>query len=249
VDLPQKTPAGTAEFPHGLSYRIFKTPPSAAQARGLLAESLDLAALIRSRPLPAGTDFFTRHTLAYWPSALNNLGVEAQRLGLNDEAVRIYRLALRAAPWLSESWNNWGNAAIALGDAGAAAGCYEASLRERPAPQVVYNLGRAYLISGRFEAAQAQFRKAIAAADIIDAHNDLGLIYLRSGKTDDAVREWLGVLQRNPGYAAAYYNLALAFQHLGRKEDAIRALARYRTLVGDAAGRRDVETWMQGLKK
>ena len=249
VDLPQKIPQGTFGFPAGLAYRILRAPPTAEQARAMLASSLQQAEFIRGRPLSDKTDFFTRHTLAYWPSSLNNLGVEAQRLGLDAEAGRVYRLALRAGPWLSESWNNWGNAAVSLGDPAAAIGCYEASLRERYAPQVVYNLGRACLLAGRFEAAEEQFKKVIAAANLIDAHNDLGLLYLRTGRVEEAVREWMEVLQRDPRYAAAYYNLALAFQRLGRKQDAVRALAQYQALAGSPAERREARSWMQRLQK
>ncbi|MBI5244468.1 MAG: DUF2723 domain-containing protein [Elusimicrobia bacterium] len=249
VDLPQKTPAGTTSFPSGLSYKLFMEPPRGAEVRGLLEQSLRLAKLLRYRPGPLRADFFTRHTLAYWPSALNNLGIEAQRLGLNAEAVSIYKSALAAAPWLSESWNNWGNAAIALGDPLAAVGCYQASLREKPAAQVVYNQGRAWLLAGRFAEAEERFRKAIAEADLVDAHNDLGLVHLRSGRAEEAVREWLGVLDRNPRYSVAYYNLALGFERLGREQDALRALEAYRGFLENPAEIREAESWMRKLKK
>ncbi|HAH07807.1 MAG TPA: hypothetical protein DCM05_15005 [Elusimicrobia bacterium] len=249
VDLPQKTPSGASAFPVGLAYRLSVAPPGREDARALLSESLTLRELLRLPSPPLRADFFTRHTLAYWPSALNNLGVEAQRLGLPAEAARIYRRALSAGPWLSESWNNWGNAALSLDDARAAEGCYLASLRERPSPQVVYNLGRAYFLAGRFSEAEGRFRQAIAEAGLVDAHNDLGLVLLRQGRTDEAVREWLGVLARKPSYAAAYYNLALAFERMGRKAEALKALAAYRELVPDPALRRETDRWMEKLKK
>lgn len=68
----------------------------------------------------------------------------------------------------------------------------------------LYEKGLGALYSGHFESAIASFRELLA----VDARNALARYYLgdaflRSGKTDDAVREWTAALAYDPEYAPA----------------------------------------------
>ncbi|MFA6029515.1 MAG: DUF2723 domain-containing protein [Elusimicrobiota bacterium] len=246
ADLPQKAPNGLRAFPLGLSYRLSPATPTPAESARLVEESLRLHALLRRHPAPAREDFFSRHTSAYWASALNNLGIEVQRSGRDAEAGRVYLRALSIGPWLPEAWNNRGNAALAGGDLAAAEGCYRASLRERESSQVRYNLGRALLLGARYPEAEAVFSEA-AKAGVVDAANDLGLVYLRTGRAEDAVAQWLRLLDRAPRYPNAYYNLSLAYAKLGDRARARAALEAYRSLETDPSARAEAESMLQRL--
>ena len=246
LDLPQKTPGGCRTFPVGLAYRL--SPDGAAvDGRALLARAQALWELSRVRPVPPDSDFFSRHTLAYWASALNNLGIEAQRLGDPRLAQALYRRSLVLVPELAEAWNNMGNAAVDLKDYGAAEGCYLASLRLKPAPQGTYNLGRAYLLAGRFAEAERAFAQA-ADAGSLEALNDLGLVLMRTGRTEEAVEKWLSILRRQEDYLLAYYNLGIAYEALGRRDRAAAAVRVYARLAGDPDERRGAGAWLQRLE-
>ena len=84
----------------------------------------------------------------------------------------------------------------------------------------------------------------------MDAHNDLGLVLLRTGRVEDAVRAWSYVVEKkDPSYAPAYYNLGLAYEKSGRMEDARHAVGLYASLTPDAEERRRAVLWMERLKK
>lgn len=247
LDLPQKTPEGRWAVPEGLAYRLLEGPASAAERRERLARAESAARRARMRRPPARAGFFTRHAAAYWASALNNVAIEAQSLGMTEEAVRFYRLSLAYLP-LPEAFNNLGNALLARGDAAGAEGCYLASLRLRESAQAAYNLGRVKLVSGRLEEAEASFLRALRTAYLPDAANDLGLAYLRAGRVERALAQWQDVLSRAPGYAPAYYNLGLGYEKLGDRRKAWESVFVYRELAREPADKEEATRWMARLK-
>jgi tetratricopeptide (TPR) repeat protein len=249
LDLPQKAPFGHASFPMGAAYRMLRAPPSPAEARALLELSVRLSPLIWLRPPAPAADFFTRHAAAYWPSALNNLGIQAQSAGMPGLAVELYRRGLSFMPDLAEAWNNLGNTLLGLNDLVGAEGCYRQSVRLKPSPQVVYNLGRVYLLAGRFDEAEAQLRRSIREGGPPDARNDLGLVFLRRGQAQEAAANWLALARDLPGYALAYFNLGIAYERLGDKQRAILAVQTYEELVADPAEKRAARDWLGRLEK
>ena len=56
-------------------------------------------------------------------------------------------------------------------------------------------------------------------------HNDLGVLYEREGRLDDAARQYNLAILKDPGFAKAYVNLGNARRKQGRNEE---ALVRYR---------------------
>ncbi|MFH1724115.1 MAG: DUF2723 domain-containing protein [Elusimicrobiota bacterium] len=249
LDLPQKAPSGYAAYPAGLAYRLLPKAPEGEERDRLFAHAERMGRLTRIRPSPAGTGFFTRHTAAYWSSSLNNLGIQAQRLGRPREAISLYKRALRVMPWLPEAWNNWGNTALSLGELEDAEGCYRQSIRQKPAPQVLYNLGRVFLLGERYDAADRQFRLAIAAGAPVEARNDLGLVFLRTGRAREAVEQFMGVARDFPAYPLTYYNLGIAYERLGEGERARAAVEAYEQLARDPEDKRAARLWMKRLQK
>ena len=84
----------------------------------------------------------------------------------------------------------------------------------------------------------------------MDAHNDLGLVLLRTGRAEEALRAWTYVVEKkDPAYAPAYFNLGLAYEQMGRAEAARRAVGVYASLAADPAERRQAIDWMERLKK
>jgi tetratricopeptide (TPR) repeat protein len=128
------------------------------------------------------------HALAFdpdLPEALNGLGIVARTRDDLDGALRRFERAVRIAPDFAE-----GHA----------------------------NLGEALLAKGRLDAALHEFERALAIdPDLADARQNLARALLRSGLADAARRpaawararrEYLHLLESEPGRAAAHHDLA-----------------------------------------
>jgi tetratricopeptide (TPR) repeat protein len=136
------------------------------------------------------------------PEALNGLGIVARTREDLDGALRRFERAVRIAPDFAE-----GHA----------------------------NLGEALLAKGRLDAAVHELERALAIdPDLADARQNLARALLRSGLSDAARRpaawararrEYLHLLESEPGRAAAHHDLAYMDFVEGRFE---RAEASYR---------------------
>ena len=81
--------------------------------------------------------------------------------------------------------------------------------------------GLAAMERGDFEAAQAFFAEADEMLPInSDAKNNLGVLYLRTGRIAEAQELWRQVVRTDPEYAIAYINLGFAAISLGEPEEA-----------------------------
>jgi len=110
-------------------------------------------------------------------------------------------------------------------------------------PAVFFMLGRASADTKMDEAAEENFRLAVAALEK-QADKDVpltvrcllarGAALRRLGDSDKAVAEWQKALKLNPKNAAAHYNLGLVYTEDPKQQDAaIEALRKYITLGGD----------------
>lgn len=134
----------------------------------------------------------------------------------------------------------WFEQAVALeaADAAAAQRAYEEVLAVDPAHcGAATNLGRLLHESDRLDAAERVYRAGLAACGS-DAllHYNLGVLLEDTGRTDEAVHAYEHALADDAGLADCHYNLARLYQAQGRQKDAIRHLAQYRRLSGEAPG-------------
>jgi type IV pilus biogenesis/stability protein PilW len=114
-------------------------------------------------------------------------------------------------------------------------GNYQAALIElrkaerfRPRdPRIHSALGLAYFYAQRYDDAEGAYRKALSLQrDYSEAHMNLGALYARQGKCDQAIAEFRDALE-NPFYATpakAYHNIGLCQRLLGEIEEAERSL-------------------------
>jgi len=92
-------------------------------------------------------------------------------------------------------------------------------------------LGEAERDLGEYEAAAADYRRALAAAapnsSAYDAvlRNDLGLVAVRAGRPEEAVTEFQTALALDPTFAAAAVNLGNALATIGRLPEAAERFA------------------------
>jgi tetratricopeptide (TPR) repeat protein len=87
------------------------------------------------------------------------------------------------------------------------------------------NLGVAFYRTSMFDEAHREFKRVVELrGEDINAEFHLGLIALRQGRLEDAVRTFRGCATRPGGSSAALVNLAYALERAGRIDEARAAL-------------------------
>jgi tetratricopeptide (TPR) repeat protein len=115
-------------------------------------------------------------------------------------------------------------------DAAAAIALYRQCLAAEPghaAAQV--NCARLLQESGDWEEAERLYR-GVGSADPHALYN-LGVLFEDTGRFAAAIDSYLAVIQADPGFAEAHYNLARLYEIQGNTPHMIRHLRQYRTLV------------------
>jgi eukaryotic-like serine/threonine-protein kinase len=165
----------------------------------------------------------------------NNRGLALYNVGLVDEAIWVYRKALRSGPVFIEQHksrlatvhNNLGVAYDARGDIDMAIGEYKEALSLDPDLADAHNnLGTAFRAKGLTDEAIVEYRRALGLKhDHAMARHNLGLSYACRGEYEDAIREYKEAIRLKPGFVEARINLGLAFAMQGRLD---RAIIEYR---------------------
>jgi len=143
-------------------------------------------------------------------------------------------------------------ARVQSGDAAALAdlGKFSAAHPDLAGPLVTLGLERA---RAGDEAAAADYlqRATTVCTRCGPAWSELGVLSRRQGRFADAERAYLRAIELQPGYAPAYYNLAVLYElYIPRPELALENYERYLQLGGDGAGADgDVEKWAVDLRR
>lgn len=206
-----------------------RLPKSVRTAFSLLA--LVACALVTTKQLRHWRDseVLFRHALAVTknnPVAAHNLGSYLLKRGEVQEAVGLFKDALRYDPDFLEVYNNLGAALIQMGDAETAITYLNILVEAAPNHAKAHdNLGIAFAKMGRLDEAAAQFRQAIRyQPGHADTHFNLGNVLALQHKLDDALREFAETLRLQPDHAWAHLNMGSALAELGRRDEAIAHL-------------------------
>jgi tetratricopeptide (TPR) repeat protein len=96
------------------------------------------------------------------------------------------------------------------------------------------NLAIAFYKTGMLREAMAELERLLELApDDLSAHFYTALIELRAERPMSAIRRLRELVERGGRWGAAFHNLALALEQLGRMDDALLALDRAQALLGD----------------
>ncbi|MFZ3071667.1 MAG: tetratricopeptide repeat protein [Thermodesulfobacteriota bacterium] len=139
--------------------------------------------------------------------AHKNLGVAYERLGRLDEAIKEFGVALSFEPDYEEKRHyaeihyNRGNAYAKKGLYDKAIEDYEFTLKVISGHvQARNNLALSNLELGRLDAAEDELKKAIAFyPDYVDAHYNIGLVYVKKGMPEEALAHFEKALALDPG--------------------------------------------------
>lgn len=242
-ELPVKFPAGYKTYPYGLMYGLesgFIPSFSAAPFEHYV---------FRDDPGAGGNyDFFTGQVISYYSAGRNNLGLALSGAGRFDAARMEYKRALAYDPGLAPAKNNMGTLEYSLGNYGAAEGWFSAILADSPDDaSALYNIGLTFKAEGKYDDALRSFRRAWEKRGSPDAGNELGLLLLGAGKTEEAAGVFGGVVKAHPGYAFAYYNMGLALKQAGRFAESRSYFEKYLGATADPREREEVIRMIRSL--
>src|SRR5262249_252329 len=73
---------------------------------------------------------------------------------------------------------------------------------------------------GDFAEAESQYRLALPGRATAETHNGLGYVLAHQGRDEEAVAEFRKAIDIDPKFTPAYNNLAEAYEHQNKREDA-----------------------------
>jgi len=104
----------------------------------------------------------------------------------------------------------------------AAVRMYEMALRFDPEHiDAMNNLAMMYFHAGNYDDALDIIQKAVAKGDNADCEYNLGSIYLEKNQPDNALQSFLKAVSMRPNDAAIFNNMALTYEKLGKKQEAM----------------------------
>ena len=132
------------------------------------------------------------------------------------------------------------DAKVQLGRLAEATRLYQQALAEEPQlAQAHLGLGVVALSEGRNGDAEQALRRAVESAPALaEAWNALGVVAMRRRDPRAALESWSRAVEAEPALVDAWFNLGLTAGRLGQRDEAIRALQQYVTLVDGEERRR-----------
>jgi tetratricopeptide (TPR) repeat protein len=110
------------------------------------------------------------------------------------------------------------------------------------------NLGITQLQLGEGSAAEAAFKQALAAnPGNVEACNQLGILYRRADRLEEARRLYEAALLHDPDYADAHWNLGILHdQYLPNPQLALQHYERYQAITGTSDPQ--LQAWIDDLR-
>lgn len=140
------------------------------------------------------------------------IGAAYAKLGMTGEAVKNLEKAVTGAPGSAEYRMNLGVAYALDGRVDDAVSELERSLKSADHYMTHYNLARILADKGDTGGGIGHLEAAIRLeANYLPAYNNLGLLYKKEGRTEDAIDIYRRALDRNENFMVARYQLARTY--------------------------------------
>jgi tetratricopeptide (TPR) repeat protein len=166
------------------------------------------------------------------PQAHYSLGLQYESLGQTKKAIGEYRKTLSLKPDNAKALYSLGRLTNQLGEPEKAIEIIKQAVKFNPKFQearsllaAVYNQQAiAFMGQGNLDAARQALETGIQAkggpAETETLRNNLGCLYVRENRLDEAVGTFREVLRQNPDVPQAHYNLALIYYATGNPQAA-----------------------------
>jgi tetratricopeptide (TPR) repeat protein len=146
---------------------------------------------------------------------------QSRRLAEVTHAEPALRDALRTDPFDDAAWDLGGRILAEKGDYAEAFFDFERAIKLRPAGRYLYDYALALVRADRFDDAQTQAEMAVRAnADLVEARELLGGLYIRRKQLPEAAREYAAALALKPDLARVQLRLGTVLAAEGDKEGA-----------------------------
>ena len=106
-------------------------------------------------------------------------------------------------------------------------------------PTLYQNQANIYAAMGNTDKARELYEQAVqlsAYGDPKDAainYYNMGVTFINSGQTDDAIEALTKAIESDPDYAESYYQLGICFLGTGQMEDSLKNLSLYLEMSPD----------------
>jgi predicted TPR repeat methyltransferase len=168
------------------------------------------------------------------PHAWNNLGNILLQLDEPVQAIAAYERAIGSDPRMADAWYNLGVCRRKMGDPAAAVAALDRALALRPHAPSFYQRGIAHRDLQQPDAAEADFRAALAAnAGYAEVYESLGVLLYRQGRIDAAAEVYRAWVENDPRSGTARHMAAAMAAATGAADAPVRAADRYVTEVFD----------------
>jgi tetratricopeptide (TPR) repeat protein len=166
------------------------------------------------------------------PYALHLLGVIANQMGDNEDAVELISKALKIAPNYADAYANLGNALQAMDRMDEALENYYRAISLMPDMAEAHNnIGSVLKALGRPEEAIDSYQMAIALqAGYAEAHCNLGSALQDLARSDEALASYRQALALRPDYADAHHNVGSLLFQMGHEAEALASYRQAATL-------------------
>ena len=166
------------------------------------------------------------------PAIYNDLGFVLERQGLAEEAVGLYRKALKLDPASASAHYNLAASLARSGELPEAERHFRAALKQKPSAQTHTALGLVLKQQDRLDEAIASLREAIEAdPEYPAAYDQLGTILAEQGKLEEAAHYFELLVRKQPS-GAAHEKRAQVLARLGRADEARREMEMAKALGG-----------------
>jgi cytochrome c-type biogenesis protein CcmH/NrfG len=161
----------------------------------------------------------------------------------------------KAAPDDVSAWKTLAQVQARAGEidpsyATAAIDSYQHVLKLAPDDEdAIRGLGNVYYDQQKFPEAAAQYERYLAKhPDDPSTRTDLATTYLYQRQFDRAVSAYQEVIKAHPDFLQAHFNLGLAYEAMGKREEAMASLERARGLATDEQTRGQIDRVTAQLK-
>ena len=165
-------------------------------------------------------------------------GLQFFNQGEYEQALAVFNTALELDDQQPALWANLGNTYSKLNQDEQAIEAYQKALDLAPEDPTLYqNMGGLYASMGDTGKAQELYQKAVslsAYGDPRDAavnYYNMGVTFINSGKTEEAIESLTKALEADPEYAEAHYQLGLSMLGTGQMEESAGHLKQYLELT------------------
>ena len=155
------------------------------------------------------------------PEAVLKLARVLRTVERNDEALALFQKYRELVPGDVQVLAHIGSCLSAMGRYEEAETYFRQALARLDDPVTHYNMGLLLSVTGRLDAAIAEYQRALERDPLqVDARGNLAIALVRQGKLDRAAKELTTLIEQDPDNASAHTNLGLVLLQQGHREQA-----------------------------